>query len=162
MAKLAHDHTAEDCVELVSIFDNLSKDDIAELLKEKNSMELKKFGSLNNFNINLIVAINESDPNFLNEFLNDSSVYFVYEEQYKNLVKKYTSGTKTLLTDEDIQVILNYRLKYALPIHVIPFNREVLHRRCPESLREQLAELDKFNVERSRFYYANKNDGLKK
>ena len=27
MAKLAHDHTAEDCVELVSIFDNLSKDD---------------------------------------------------------------------------------------------------------------------------------------
>ena len=73
---------------LVANVTNLSKDDIAELLKEKNSMELKKFGSLNNFNINLIVAINESDPNFLNEFLNDSSVYFVYEEQYKNLVKK--------------------------------------------------------------------------
>ncbi len=86
----------------------------------------------------------------------------INDQDYKNLVKKYTSGTKTLLTDEDIQVILNYRLKYALPIHVIPFNREVLHRRCPESLREQLAELDKFNVERSRFYYANKNDGLKK
>jgi cAMP-binding proteins - catabolite gene activator and regulatory subunit of cAMP-dependent protein kinases len=27
MAKLAHDHTAEDCVELVPIFENLSKTD---------------------------------------------------------------------------------------------------------------------------------------
>ena len=79
---------------LVANVTNLSKDDIAELLKEKNSMELKKFGSLNNFNINLIVAINESDPNFLNEFLNDSSVYFVYEEQYKNLVKKVIDEIK--------------------------------------------------------------------
>ena len=74
---------------------NLSKDDIAELLKEKNSIELKKFGSLNNFcSTHLIVAINEVDPNFLNEFLNDASIYFVYEEQYKNLVKKVIDEIK--------------------------------------------------------------------
>ncbi len=79
---------------LVANVTNLSKDDIAELLKEKNSIELKKFGSLNNFNTHLIVAINEVDPNFLNEFLNDASIYFVYEEQYKNLVKKVIDEIK--------------------------------------------------------------------
>ena len=79
---------------LVANVTNLSKDDIAELLKEKNSIELKKFGSLNNFNTHLIVAINEVDPNFLNEFLNDASIYFVYEEQYKNFVKKVIDEIK--------------------------------------------------------------------
>ena len=34
------------------------------------------------------------DPNFLNEFLNDASIYFVYEEQYKNLVKKVIDEIK--------------------------------------------------------------------
>ena len=87
----------------------------------------------------------------------------INDHEYKNLVKKHMNGTVKNLTDYDIQVILKYRLKYALPVRAIPFNNEVLHRRCPDSLKQQLAELDRLNIDQSRAYFSStKNTGLKK
>lgn len=73
---------------------NLSKEDIIQLFNGKNKKELKKFCLLNNININLITTLTIVEPNFLSEFIEDFSIYFVYEEQYKNLIRKVIEDIK--------------------------------------------------------------------
>lgn len=73
---------------------NLSKEGIIQLFNGGNKEELKRFCLLNNININLISALTIVEPNFLSEFIEDYSIYFVYEEQYKNLIRKVIEEIK--------------------------------------------------------------------
>ena len=73
---------------------NLSEEDIIQLFNRKNKKELKKFCLLNNINITLITTLTIVEPNFLNEFIKDFSIYFVYEEQYKNIIRKVIEEIK--------------------------------------------------------------------
>lgn len=86
----------------------------------------------------------------------------INDQEYKNLVKKHSVNKAESLSDEDIRVVLEYRLKYALPTRALPFKNDLLHRRCPEDLKEQIAELDYLNIQQSRAQYVYNSTRLKK
>ena len=95
MAKLAHDHTAEDCVELVSIFDNLSKDD------KNTSLSSEIFD--NQTNNNIVNNNNELCNNF----------YKVYCEKLNSMLKeKFGDKFDTSMLGEYENMCLCYQDLY--------------------------------------------------
>lgn len=82
---------------------------------------------------------------------------YINDKEYKDIVKKHAYNLGMTLSDEEVEKIIKYRLKYALPQKVIPFNWAYIKPRCPEYLLDELEELNRVNYENSVLYGPYKN-----
>ena len=80
----------------------------------------------------------------------------ITDASYKSLLKRVRSDSRYVMTEEDWRIACMFRLKYALPYHDLPFSREALARHCPEEMKEQFVALDRYNSEKSKYYYVRK------
>lgn len=84
-------------------------------------------------------------------------------EQYEELLKKINDykyqeilakkQSINHLTEEEVRIVLEYRLKYFLTYKDLPFDRRALQKRCPEDLKEQLELLDEDNSASFQYMY---------
>ena len=87
---------------------------------------------------------------------NDMKRYYellkqISDVEYKKILQKRKENPRYVLSDEEIRVIILYRLKYGLPFHSLPFSSEMLTRRCPSDLKEQFEKLGIENGENFRY-----------
>ena len=82
---------------------------------------------------------------------------YINDKEYKDIVKKHAYNSGMTLSDEEVEKIIKYRLKYALPEKAIPFNWKYIKPRCPEYLLDELEELTRVNNEISVMYGPFKN-----
>lgn len=115
---------------------------------DKNSENLKK---AKNYLLWLSEAKKKDPMRYKNllEYIND--------KEYKDIVKKHAYNSGMTLSDEEVEKIIKYRLKYALPEKAIPFNWKYIKPRCPEYLLDELEELTRVNNEISVMYGPFKN-----
>lgn len=135
-------------LELLSkyLYSNYSESSLNYLFSNSDLVSQAKISSVRTYLKQLEEAKNKNDMKRYYELLKQIS-----DVEYKKILQKRKENPRYVLSDEEIRVIILYRLKYGLPFHSLPFSSEMLTRRCPSDLKEQFEKLGVENGENFRY-----------